>query len=186
MHGFGFTFLPRSWRLPFPLAIFVSAFLVLAPARSEESGPAAIGQPAFVASSALFQRILLIGASVTAGFNSAEPFGGTRTPEYRFANYIEAALRSTHDPVRTAATTFLFLHAPESLEKQVAAALAAKPTLVIALDALFWFCYGGGVTDEERLTRCDSALRQLSRIDAPLVIGDVPDATKAVGGILDK
>jgi hypothetical protein len=95
-------------------------------------------------------------------------------------------LRGAHDPVRSAATTFLFLHAAESLEKQVGTAVASKPTLVVALDALFWFCYGVGVSDDERTARFDSALRQLSRIDAPLIIGDLPDARNAVGGVLDK
>jgi hypothetical protein len=145
-------------------------------------------EPTVVSSPApsLFQRIVLFGASVTAGFDSSQPFGGPSIPQYRLANYLDAALLGTHEPIATHATPLLFLNVGPTMEKQVAAIVAARPSLVIGLDALFWFCYGAGVTDELRLARFEAGLRQLERIEAPLVVGDIPDASKAVGGILSK
>ena len=134
----------------------------------------------------LFQRIILLGASVTAGFDPAQPFGGPKTLQLRFANFIEAAVAGTHEPVGTQANALLFMHTPEMMEKQITATLAAKPSLVIGIDALLWFCYGSGLTSEQRLARFETGLRQLERIDVPLVVGDLPDASKAVGGTLDK
>ena len=134
----------------------------------------------------LFQRIVLLGASVTAGFDASQPFGGPKTLQLRFANFVEAAVAGTHEPVATQANALLFMHTPEMMDKQITATLAAKPSLVIGIDALLWFCYGSGMTSEQRLARFETGLRQLERIDVPLVVGDLPDASKAVGGTLDK
>ena len=41
------------------------------------------------AAPALFQRIVLLGASATAGFEESELMGGPKTAQYRFANYVE-------------------------------------------------------------------------------------------------
>lgn len=151
---------------------------------AEETSPAPM--PA-KAGPAVFQRIFLIGASLTAGFNSAEPFGGPKTPQYRFANYIESALKTEHNPVGTYANALVFLDPTESASKQIVQLQEAKPSLVIGLDAMFWFCYGKlKPTDQDRQTRFEDGLKFLSQIEVPMVIGDVPYAEKAVGGILGK
>ena len=134
----------------------------------------------------LFQRIATLGASATSGFEESEPLGGPKTPQYRFANYLEAALIGAHEPVTTQANALLFLQAENVMEKQVTDTIAAKPTLVIGLDAMFWFCYGAGMTEEQRAARFEIGLRQLERLESPLVVGDIPDATVATGGILGK
>ena len=138
------------------------------------------------AAPALFQRIATLGASATSGFDESEPLGGPKTPSYRFANYLEATLIGTHEPITTQASALFFLQAEPVMEKQVTDMLATKPTLVIGLDALFWFCYGAGLTEEKRAARFEIGLRQLERIESPLVVGDIPDATAATGGILGK
>lgn len=135
---------------------------------------------------AIFQRVVTLGASATSGFDESEPFGGPKTPQYLFANYVEAALTGAHEPVVTQASALLFFKPEEVMEKQVAATVAAKPTLVIGLDAMFWFCYGAGMDAAQRATLFDAGLRLLERIDAPLIVGDIPDAAKAAGGILGK
>ncbi len=134
----------------------------------------------------LYQRIVMLGASATAGFHESEPLGGPKTPQYHFANYIEAALIGTHQPVTTQATSLLFLQPEETMKKQITATLAAKPTLVIGIDAMFWFCYGAGLNEEQRATRFEAGLKELERIEVPLIVGDIPDASQAVGGILSK
>ena len=134
----------------------------------------------------LYQRIVMLGASATSGFHESEPLGGPKTPQYHFANYIEAALIGTHELVTTQATSLLFLQPEDTMKKQVTATLNAKPTLVIGIDAMFWFCYGAGLSEEQRATRFEAGLKELERIDVPLIVGDIPDATQAVGGILSK
>jgi len=137
-----------------------------------------------VTAPAIFQRIVLLGASGTAGFEKSEPFGGPKTHQYRFAYFVEAVSTGARDPVATEAATLLFLQAEETMTRQVTATVAARPSLVVGLDALFWFCYGAGLTPGQRVTRFEVGLRQLERIEAPLVIADLPDATSAVGKIL--
>ena len=105
---------------------------------------------------------------------------------YRFANYVEAALIGTHEPVATRASSLLFLNPVAIMEQQVTAAIVGQPSLVIGLDALFWFCYGAHLTAEQRLARFESGLRLLERFDVPLVVGDIPDASNAAGGMLAK
>ncbi|HEX5177312.1 MAG TPA: hypothetical protein VFV83_09800 [Chthoniobacteraceae bacterium] len=134
----------------------------------------------------LFQHVIILGASVSAGFTIAEPFGGKKTASYRFANFIDAAIAGSHGPVTTHARPLLFLKAKETLEKLLASAVEAKPSLVIALDALFWFCYGEGLTEPQRIARFEEGMRLLVPIDAPLLLGDIPDASAAVGKILGK
>src|SRR6185295_15800664 len=54
----------------------------------------------------------------------------------------------------------------------------------IGVDFLFWFCYGSGLTDEERRQRFEKGLKLLEPVQCPLIIGDLPDASAAVGGVL--
>jgi len=131
-----------------------------------------------------WQRIVMIGASATAGFTASEPLGGTNTPKYALSRYVDAALKVAHEPVLNLGNAFFFFQ-PEAMgQQQVARALTNSPTLVIGLDFPFWFCYGEGETDEERLKRFDSGLKLLEKIDCPLVIGNVPDASAAVNKML--
>lgn len=149
-----------------------SGFLSLARAEEAAPGPA------------LFQRITIIGASVSAGFCTDEFMGGRRTPEFRLANFFNEALTCDHQAVVSHASKMLFLDARGSLEKQVDVASKANPTLVVALDSLFWFCYGSDLTPPQRLELFEFGLKQLDRMSAPLIVGDLPDAKHAAGGIL--
>jgi hypothetical protein len=81
---------------------------------------------------------------------------------------------------------------------QVDATLTQEPrvTMVFADDFLFWFVYGALSADRtpikeesQRLQLLENGLAQLNRIvDAgvPLVVGDVPDMSLAVGKMLSK
>jgi len=62
--------------------------------------------------------------------------------------------------------------------------LTNNPTLIVGLDFPFWFCYGEGETDEDRLQRFDQGLKLLETVPCPLVIGDIPDASAAVNKML--
>jgi len=131
-----------------------------------------------------WQRIVMIGASATAGFTAAEPLGGTNTANHALSRYVDAALKVSHEPVLNLGNAFFFLQ-PESIgQQQITRALTNRPTLVVGLDFPFWFCYGEGETDEERLARFDAGLKLLEKISCPLVIGNLPDASAAVNKML--
>jgi len=167
-----------------PVGLVSSAserFLLIA-----DESPAQGNELAKSKNAGLFQRIVVLGASVSAGFTATEPFGGKTTASYRFANFLDAAIAGAHDAVTTYAKPLLFLKPKESLETLVASTVTRKPSLVIALDALFWFCYGDGLTEEQRILRFEDGLKLLAPIDAPLIVGDIPDASMAVGKILSK
>lgn len=126
-----------------------------------------------------WSRIVIIGASASAGFVLAEPLGGTNTTNCKLRFYLDAAIAAPHGPLRDFSTALMFLN-PEALsQQQIAAAVAAKPTLVVGVDFMFWYCYGDGLTDAARLRRFDEGLKLLDKIPCPLVVGDIPDASSA-------
>jgi len=127
-----------------------------------------------------WQRIVMIGASATAGFTASEPLGGTNTPMYSLSRYVEAALTVPHEPVRNLGNALFFFQPELFAQQQLARALTNQPTLVIGVDLLFWFCYGEGSTDEERLQRFEQGLKLLEKVECPLIVGDIPDASAAV------
>src|SRR5206468_11377966 len=63
-------------------------------------------------------------------------------------------------------------------------ALMSKPTLVVGIDFLFWFCYGEGPTDKDRMQRFEQGLKLLETVQCPLVLGDIPDASGASNDML--
>lgn len=138
-------------------------------------------QPAKPASSAVapWGRVVCMGASVTAGFTALEPFGGTNTARLRLHHYVDAALLAPHEPVQNLAHSMFFLLPEAQGQRQITEALEAQPTLVLAVDFLFWFCYGKSAAEEDRLQRFERGLRLLEQIKCPIVLGDLPDASGA-------
>jgi hypothetical protein len=167
------------------LGIAIALAAMLAPCGA--ATPKAIAPAPTIASApVLFQRIVLLGASATAGFERSEPLGGPKSAQFRFADFVEAVCASPHEPVAMQATHLVFLNPEEVMEHQVAATVAAKPTLVLGLDALFWSCYGANLSPTQRLERFEAGLRRLEKIEAPLLLADLPDASAAIGLILNR
>jgi len=132
-----------------------------------------------VAADSPWERMVMIGASASAGFVMSEPFGGTNTTKCRLSYYVDAAITAAHAPVTNLATALVFMN-PETLEPvQIAAAVKAKPTLVMAVDFMFWFCYGEAGSDAERAQRFENGLKLLEQLPCPLIVGDIPDASAA-------
>lgn len=161
-----------SDQLKKPASAFAIALIVLFAA----SGLAADKSP--------WERVVMIGASVTSGFVASEPLGGTNTEMHKLSRYMEAGLLASHEPIKVVASPFLFLQPEMVGPQQVQKAIEAKPTVVIGLDFLFWSCYGEGNTDEDRLQRFEKGLKLLEKLDCPIVVGDLPDASAAVGNML--
>src|ERR1041384_5914358 len=95
-----------------------------------------------------WSRIVIIGASASSGFTESEPLGGPTTTQLRLNRYVDAALVSSHEPVRNFSSAMFFLQPESQGQSQSEKALQSNPSLVIALDFLFWFCYGDGSTDK--------------------------------------
>lgn len=125
------------------------------------------------------ERVVVIGASASSGFILSEPFGGTNTDSCRLSHYLDAAIAAPHQPPKNLSSPLLFL-SPEAVAiQEVEACTNRHPTLVVAVDFLFWFCYGEGRTDADRAARFEYGLRLLERIPCPMVVGDIPDASPA-------
>lgn len=128
----------------------------------------------------LFERVAMIGASSSAGFNLQLETG---VPT-RLADFIDQALLVPHAISNDGATELLFMD-PESMGADaVTGALSANPSLVIAPDFLFWFFYGRGRSDADRRARLEVGLALLDPIDCPLVIGEIPFMAEAAGGMI--
>jgi hypothetical protein len=139
----------------------------------------ALFQWSVMAAGSPWERMVMIGTSASAGFVLSEPLGGSNTTQCRLSYYVDAAITAKHAPVTNLASALVFLN-PEAFEPvQIAAAAKAKPTLVMAVDFMFWFCYGPADSDAERAQRFENGLKLLEQLPCPLIVGDIPDASAA-------
>lgn len=152
--------------------------------------------------SALYARVHVIGASASAGFGVRPPVErGTpgRLSTLTLAKVAQCA--GTGSCRVTGDATGLFFGAPlPTGTEQVASLLSQdpRPTAVFAVDFLFWFTYGALAVDEgrapitdeaQRLRGLEAGLALLDRIveaQLPLVVGDIPDMSPAVGKMLSR
>jgi hypothetical protein len=165
--------LARFSRFPRPLALATGTTLCLSavwPGSVHAQEDAAWG------------RMVIIGASVSHGFTESQV--GPKMTDYALDRYVNAALLAPHEPARNLAAVEFFLSPDEIGIMQIRQALTNRPTLVVGVDFLFWFCYGKGNTDQDRLDHFEKGLKLLEGLDCPLIIGDIPDASAAANGIL--
>ena len=143
-------------------------------------------QQVVTSSTSLWSRVVMVGASATAGFTAAEPLGGPTTAQYRLSRYVNAAIAVPHGSISNLASTFFFMQPEVDAKRQIERALEIKPTLVLGADFLFWFCYGDGPTDRDRLQRFETGLSLCESFRCPLVVGDIPDASGALNTMLSQ
>ena len=107
-----------------------------------------------------------LGASVSAGL-AAPPVAAS----------IKAGLPA--DAAVLDVASVLFFQDPFANGRaQVDAALAHRPTVVVALDFLFWFAYADA-SPAERRARLDAGLALLAPLPGTLLVGDLPDMRNA-------
>lgn len=106
------------------------------------------------------QRIAVVGASVSAGFTAP-----------RIADAMRAAGAIE---VTDAADLWMFRDPDGNGAQQLAAAKASAPSLVVALDFLFWFAYQPG-DRAARAASLERGLALLATVDGPLAVGDLAD-----------
>jgi hypothetical protein len=142
------------------------------------------------------ERITTIGASATAGFGvNFWRFEGEK--KVRDSSNLAKVLRAASDDrvvVSNLGTGQFFMN-PEGLATlMIERVLRDPPDLVVAIDFLFWFTYGTVGPEarpmrhkDQRLEMLEHGLALLDRLQesgVPVVIGDIPDMSKAGGGIL--
>ncbi len=146
-------------------------FLALVPQEGQEAPPAPH----------VLERVVVIGASASAGFML--PHG--------LSDALEATIVREHEPIASSPNTLFFLNPLVYGPKEIAEALEAEPTLVVAVDFLFWFGYGltnaegkplG--SEEERLALLEEGLALIAVLDCPVIVGDFPDCSHAIGTML--
>ena len=155
-------------------------------------------------------RPALLGASVTSGAGAAVtagiPFDTIPTEALARAQSsardgssvsvdaavaFSAVVRARHVVPLSLGNGGVFIDPDAALREQVDAAAAWNPSVIIAVDWLFWPVHQAISLDipteqraARRLASVDAALADLDQFHCPIVIGDVPQMTRAHGGLL--
>jgi hypothetical protein len=127
----------------------------------------------------VLERIVVVGASVSAGFGLHRDAGGPVS----FGQVLDAAIVEPHGAVVNRADHFFF-RSPDGVGRlMLDSVTASRPTLVVAIDFLFWFGYGA-IPEEERLPRLERGLALLDELDCEVVVADLPDMSPATRGFM--
>lgn len=129
-------------------------------------------------SEALLARIAVVGASVSNGYGLAPDAQGKPVD---LARVIDSSLLLAHEPILDASSALSFTDPVGAGQRALRQLLERKPTLVVALDYLFWFGYGsswGG--EKERLAALERGLEPLAKLECPILLGDFPDMSSAL------
>ena len=135
--------------------------------------------PAEDGSETPWKRIVVIGASASAGFNTWREAGKT----VNIAKVIEAMLGAEHDKVVNVSSGFFFMNPRWMGTQSIRRAVEVKATLVVAVDFLFWFGYGAK-SEEKRFEDLDVALKYLSELECLVLLSRIPDMKASVGKML--
>lgn len=149
----------------------------LAAASSETPKTAPTGASAAKPVAAL-ERIAVIGASLSAGFRLDGNLKAFATSKIQLADVVQASLRVPHERIANHATQAFFMDAKGIGSGTLASLAEEKPSLVVALDYLFWFGYGSK-KEEERVPDVEQALAGLAEVGGTILLGDLPDMTAA-------
>ena len=171
-------------------ALFAQQSTTAAPTAASPAAPAAETSVAKAAP----LRIAVIGASASAGFGCSwreTRDDGDYSGSFRLDDMLKLACPDLEIVTTDAASGFFFLAPTANGAKAAKRARDFNPNCVVALDFLFWYCYGddgpegGALRDEsERLVKLEKGLAELAAFDVPIVVGDIPDMSRAVGKML--
>jgi len=152
---------------------------------TSEAAPAAETPP---------RRVAVIGASASAGFGCVlqeKRDDGTYVASFRLADMLRLTCPDLPLVTTDSSSGFFFNRPVEYGTRAVSRAIEFRPDAVVALDFLFWYCYGNDDAagqrldgEEERLEKFERGLAELARLEVPVLVGDLPDMSPAVGGML--
>lgn len=139
-------------------------------------------------------RVAVIGASASAGFGCVQRetrADGEYAASFRLIDMIRLACPELAIVSEDASSGFFFLRPVVNGAKAAKRARAFNPDCVVAVDFLFWYCYGDDAPDgkplkdeAQRLEKLEAGLRELEGLDVPMLVGDIPDMSRAVGKML--
>lgn len=141
-------------------------------------------------------RVAVIGASASAGFGcvlrETRDDGGYAN-SFRLIEMVRLACPELDILTSDMSSGFFFMAPVRNGARAAARALQFAPDCVIAIDFLFWYGYGdddaeGRPLDDEsdRLAKFERGLAELARFDMPVLVGDMPDMSPAVGKMLSR
>jgi len=176
--------------LSLPPALFAQQSTTAAPTAAPPAAPAVEASVA----KATPLRVAVIGASASAGFGCSwreTRDYGDYSGSFRLADMLKLACPDLKIVTTDASSGFFFLAPTANGAKAAKRARDFNPNCVVALDFLFWYCYGddgpegGALRDEsDRLVKLEKGLAELAAFDVPIVVGDIPDMSRAVGKML--
>ncbi|MBI5434637.1 MAG: hypothetical protein HZA52_17530 [Planctomycetes bacterium] len=146
------------------LAVALPLFLLVPFAASDTKAPAPLA------------KVAIVGASVSAGFGldpSADPMLGEKS-KVTLARIVDASILGAHATPVDQSDLMFFTAAKASAKRAVKNAAAAKPSMLVALDYVFWLGYGDG-DPKQRLDRLADGLKALESVRCPVLLGDFPD-----------
>ena len=139
-------------------------------------------------------RLAILGASASAGvgcFAVETREDGRYGAAVDLKRCVKSACTEQECIVTDLASSMFFTAPVKRGEGQMTRALKSNPDGIIAVDYLFWYAYGyDGPTGDflaseaERIAKFELGLTQLERCACPVVIGDLPDMSAAVGKML--
>jgi hypothetical protein len=166
--------------LALPFALWLAAPSAHA-APQNGAPPAAAPKPAAATKRHAVEHVAIIGASLSEGYEAPPGWGAAFEASFARAGKVA----SNHS------SSLVFADVAGFGLSQAALALEEQPTLLLAVDYLFWFGYGAAdvdgkpVADEaQRLAMLERGLKSLEKFECPIVLGDFPDMSEAVGRIL--
>jgi len=141
-------------------------------------------------------RIAVIGASASAGFGCVlreARDDGNYAGSFRLIEMVRLACPELELVTSDLSSGFFFLAPVKNGAKAARRASEFAPDCVLALDFLFWYGYGDDDADgkpisgeDARVAKFERGLDELSRFEVPVLVGDMPDMSPAVGKMLSR
>lgn len=127
------------------------------------------------------ERVCVVGASMSNGMEAGE----------EFSRFLDATITRDHRPVQAKTSIFFFAGPVDQALEQLAFARESDATMIVGVDFLFWFGYGLQnaegeplASEDERLPLLEKGLSLLDPFECPIVVGDFPDMSDAIGTML--
>ena len=126
----------------------------------------------------LFDRVAVLGASLTAGYG----LNSELQARVELATVLECALQVDPGEVFSASDLWFFTNTQELGRKFIDSLKEHRPSLVFALDFLFWYPFGPERREQDRMQELEVGLSLLEELDATLVLADFPNISSALKG----
>ena len=131
-------------------------------------------------------EVVVIGASVSAGYMDMDMTVDRADGVSNRTVRLDLPLKKVWDRelarVRNFSSMMMFQDPDRLGQQQIDMAKKVSADVVVAVDYLFWFCYGG--SPRGRMEKLERGLKTLEALECPMVVGDIPDMHGAEARIL--